>query len=350
MATNSKLYFDDENFRELNSFLAKNKERYSQVVILTDTNVNETWIPQIIKSCEALSEVEIIELEPGEEQKNIDVVSQIWATLLDLNADKNTLILNVGGGVITDIGGFIAACYKRGIAYVNMPTTLLAAVDAAIGGKTGIDFNGIKNQIGSFYHSNGVIINPSFFDTLPEREFMSGFAEAIKHVLIARADLWPELKKSSNPKDFVAKYLKDLVEVKTNIVAIDPLEKNERQYLNYGHTLGHALESYCIDHNIEVTHGLAVAWGCVLENDIATHKGMLSKEDNLEIREYLTKVYQFPEVNASAIPDLLEICKHDKKNENGEIRFAFLRSPGSISSKQPASIDEITLVLRDHLA
>ncbi|MGB0167550.1 MAG: 3-dehydroquinate synthase, partial [Luteibaculum sp.] len=329
-------------FSSLNSFLSENQHVYSSIIILTDSNVHKHCLPVIVEAVQDFSGVEVLEIEPGEQQKNLAIAEQLWIALMELGADKNLLLVNVGGGVVTDLGGFIAATYKRGVDYINIPTSLLGAVDAAVGGKTGLDLNEVKNQIGCFWPSKGVFIYPEFFNSLPDEEFYSGFAECIKHILIGRPKLWEELKAfTGSYRDFVSTHIQDLVEVKNEVVALDPFEKNQRQYLNYGHTIGHALEAWCMEQNKAIPHGFAVAWGILAENYLSVNKGLLPEALAQEIASFIKKTYAFPSFNESMAVALVEYCRHDKKNEQGEIRFAFLENAGKMISKQSASPLEI---------
>ena len=351
MSTTPKVFFDDENFRELKSFLQNNKDNYSSYFILTDSNVHSHCLASVLTKIEEFKELEILEIEPGESQKSIEIAAQLWDTLLEMKADKKALMINIGGGVITDIGGFIAGTYKRGIDYINLPRSLLGAVDAAIGGKTGLDFNGLKNQIGVMYNSQGVFVNPVFFDSLPDDEFYSGLAECIKHMLIALPELWNTfLTWEKSHREFVVEFLPAMVQVKVDIVTKDPYEKNERQYLNYGHTIGHALESHSINCGIEIKHGVAVAWGIIAENMLAKDLGYLDASTNDTIANCIKKSFVFQPVPQDFVEPMIEICTHDKKNENGEIRFSFLQAPGKIVAKQKASVEQIKTAIANTVA
>ena len=239
-----------EEVRGMGSILSK----ASQVFILTDENVALFWLPEVAHWLRCDSAVDII-IKPGEQHKNLQTVQRIWKTLMKHHADRNALLINLGGGVITDLGGFAASTYKRGIKFINIPTTLLAMVDAAIGGKTGIDLGGAKNQIGTFAEAEDVLADPVFVSTLPRREILSGMAEMLKYGFIADDNLL-EIN-FDNYQD----YILCAGEIKREIVAKDPKEAGLRKILNFGHTLGHAIESHCLTSEYPLLHGEAVALG-----------------------------------------------------------------------------------------
>ena len=223
----------------MNDKLKQIFDKTSKVFILTDENVAQFWLPEVEYWLNCKNAVEIV-IKAGEQHKNLQTVQRIWRTLMKQHADRNALLINLGGGVVTDLGGFAASTYKRGIKFINVPTTLLAMVDAAIGGKTGIDFGGGKNQIGTFAAAEDVIIDPVFLETLPQREICSGLAEMLKYGFVADSNLL-----NVNLENY-QQYITHCGEIKREIVRQDPTEKGLRKILNFGHTLGHAIESHCL--------------------------------------------------------------------------------------------------------
>ncbi|MCC6600832.1 MAG: 3-dehydroquinate synthase [Crocinitomicaceae bacterium] len=301
----------------------------SAVYILTDSEVAAHCLPVLLQKVPSLSKADIIEIEQGEYSKSIEIASHIWLHLLENHADRKSLLLNFGGGVVTDLGGFIGATYKRGIPYIHIPTSLLAMVDAAIGGKNGIDHGGIKNSIGTFSDPDTVLIDPSFLSTLPEKELRCGFAEMLKHSLITDAALWSETKRCrlqelSNRGSLIAKN----ISIKEKIVRTDPLERGNRQLLNFGHTIGHALESFFIENNTPMSHGEAVGYGMMVETLLSENCGSLNTAATAEILETLNlffsrSAFVFPRFDA-----LLPYLSNDKKNSEGKNRWVLLRNIG----------------------
>ena len=247
------------------------KGKYSKVFVFTDSNTSEICLPVFREMLDDFSEFDLIETDPGEENKNIDFCIGIWKTLLDFEADRKCLMINLGGGVITDMGGFIASTYKRGIHFINIPTTLLAQVDASVGGKTGIDIDNVKNMVGTFTLPQAVFIETAFLKTLPECELLSGFAEMIKHGLIADKGYF-EVLRNSDYKNLDAQAIYRSVEIKNEIVTTDPHEQNLRKILNFGHTIGHAIEGYSLlNDGSPLLHGEAIAAGMICEGYLS-HK------------------------------------------------------------------------------
>src|SRR5690554_6762169 len=255
--------FFENQFDSLNKFL---KERsYSKIFILTDRNTGEQCLPILIAGMPVDFEYDIIEVDPGEENKNIDFCIGIWKMLLDFGAERNSLLINLGGGVVTDMGGFAASTYKRGIDFIQIPTTLLSQVDASIGGKTGIDLDTVKNIIGTFTQPQAVFINVDFLKTLDKRQLVSGFAEMIKHAFIFDANYYQELKAFDFDHPSEAMIYRS-VQIKNEVVKEDPKESGLRKILNFGHTIGHAVETYSIDNDKDsLVHGEAIAIGMICE-------------------------------------------------------------------------------------
>ena len=343
-STNYSVYIHTGIAKEINRFFRLNKSRYSGIFILVDENSLKYCYPQLVDLIEPFKEAEIIEIESGEESKTIEVCAQIWSTLSEYGADRRSLFVNLGGGVIGDMGGFIASTFKRGIDFINIPTTLLAQVDASVGGKTGIDLHHLKNEIGVFSTPAAVFIDPAFLRTLDKRQLLSGFAEIVKHALIADKQYWNELQ-PVDPAD--AEELADLVErsveIKNEIVLADPKEKDQRKMLNFGHTIGHALETFSLEqeHTHPLLHGEAIAVGMICEAYLSRQLCKLSKEELQEITQFILGRYKGIKIGKMDAHRLIELMKHDKKNEKGDIHFSLLPAIGKCEINKKAKADQI---------
>ena len=309
---------------------------YSKVIVLVDQNTAKDCFP-ILKAYTKSVPLQVMRIPAGEQHKNIETCQQIWSSLMQMNIDRKALLVNLGGGVIGDMGGFCAGTYKRGIDFVQFPTTLLSQVDASIGGKLGIDFNDVKNSIGLFQNPQAVFLFPEFFNTLSAREIRSGFAEIIKHSLIADVTQWNKIKQIGdlNAVNWLD-YLHDSLMVKKQIVEIDPFEQGLRKALNFGHTIGHAVESYFLKTAIPLLHGEAIAIGMICEAYLS-HKMMgLSQAELAEIQSFILKTYGFVSIPIKEMPYLLNIMRKDKKNENSKINFSLLSKLGAVKVNQVA--------------
>ncbi len=304
---------------ELNHLLSS----ASKVFILTDETVASFWLPEL-RHWLRLEDAEELVVTPGEDAKTLATAQQLWATMLHQGADRHSVLVNLGGGVITDLGGFVASCYQRGIRFVNVPTTLLAMVDAAIGGKTGVDFDGYKNQIGTFAQPLDILIKPVFLSTLPDRELLSGLAEMLKYGFIADPSM---LKIDRNNYE---QYILRAGRIKRDIVEADFTENGRRKVLNFGHTLGHAFESYSHTLQTPLTHGEAVAIGMGCALWLSVQRCGLSES---VLQDYQPKLKMllsmapcsFDAFDADAV---MAFLAHDKKNEAGQIRWVLLTEPG----------------------
>ena len=282
------LVIGNEALKSLSVFLQKKK--YSSIYILCDDNTLKFCLPALIISCQKLKKAEIIEIENGEASKSIEIVAQILQTLVENQADRNSLVINLGGGVVSDLGGFCASIYKRGIDFINVPTSLLAMADASVGGKTGIDFGGLKNSVGTFAQPRAVFINPGFLETLSVRHFKNGLAEIFKIALVSDKKLWAELtdkKKSIGSSQLITKSLL----LKNKIVLKDPYDQNLRKTLNFGHSIGHALESLLLGSKAEMLHGEAIVVGMIIESSMAFQNKLITKEELAEISSVLLFVF-----------------------------------------------------------
>jgi len=315
--------------------------RYSKIFVFVDRNTGESCLPVFQDLLGDYTEFDLIETDPGEENKNIDFCIGIWKTLLDFEADRKCLMINLGGGVITDMGGFVASTYKRGIDFINIPTTLLSQVDASVGGKTGIDIDNVKNMVGTFSLPQAVFIETIFLKTLPSRELLSGFAEMIKHGLIADLAYFRQLKET-NYNEVSAEAIYRSVEIKNEVVTEDPLEKGLRKILNYGHTIGHAVETYSLIHDKKpLNHGEAIAIGMVCEAFLSVKNNTLTEEELVEITQYLLSLYPKYEVKQKSHKDLLQFMQSDKKNEDGQIMFSLLNKIGSCAFNCRVTTEDI---------
>jgi 3-dehydroquinate synthase len=304
---------------------------YSKVAILVDENTKRDCLFKLPQIENAL----IIEIKSGEEYKNISTCNFIWEQLTINNFDRNALLINLGGGVIGDIGGFCAATYKRGLEFIHIPTTLLAMVDASVGGKLGIDFKGFKNQIGLFNNPKAVFISSEFLETLEESELKSGFAEVVKHALISDNSLWVKIKNTPFTDLDWEDITDTSVQIKNKIVLADPFEKGERKKLNFGHTFGHAIESYYLEKRTPISHGEAVFMGMILETKISD----LSETDKNEIKNYVLSNFALPYTPKKS--SLHKFLINDKKNQHGKINFTLLNGIGNCSLDNLFSLDEL---------
>jgi 3-dehydroquinate synthase len=307
----------------------------SQILVLSDENTSEKCYPRVAP---ILPKHAHHRIPAGERFKNLDTCRFIWQVLTSRRFDRHGLVINLGGGVLGDMGGFAAATYKRGLRFIQVPTTLLAMVDASVGGKLGIDFNNFKNHIGLFGEPESVIIWPEFLHTLPEKELRSGFAEVIKHCLIADREAWGKQVCLANWKDqdWTA-VIRHSVAIKADIVGRDMRETGDRMALNFGHTIGHAIESYRLGSGSALMHGEAVALGMMAESWLSKEAGLISKEDFEAIKAYLRGIYTEVTFNNTYPDELWELALQDKKNRGGKIRCTFIEGPGSFRVKQEVS-------------
>lgn len=321
------IHFNEKGYVILNDLLQQ--KNYSSLFILVDSHTNEVCLPLFLPYLATEIPIEIIEIEAGESLKNITTCSEIWTTLTELGADRKSLIINVGGGVITDIGGFVASTFKRGIDFINVPTTLLGMVDASVGGKNGVDLGHLKNQIGTITVPQLLLIDTRFLETLPQKEMRSGLAEMLKHGLIYDKIYWDQFLDLStlnfNDLDILIYHS---IEIKNTIVKQDPTENGIRKALNFGHTLGHAIESHFLDSEKQLLHGEAIAIGMILESYISKEKGLLSDEEYQQIKNTIAGIFDAFEFSPSDVINIQNLLIHDKKNEHGKVQFALLDGIG----------------------
>jgi 3-dehydroquinate synthase len=311
-----------------------------RLIILVDENTHDCCLEYLLTSFKELERAEIILLPVGEENKVMEVCFQVWQAFTEYGFSRKDLVINVGGGIVTDMGGFIASIFKRGMNFVNIPTTLLGMVDASIGGKTGIDLDQYKNQLGTFCHPQKIFIDTKFLETLPAEEIFNGYAEMLKHALIRDKKLWNDIKTIHSEEELIQEdVIYASVKIKTEIIDLDPKEGGLRKILNFGHTIGHALESYFLD-KTPISHGHAVALGMCAEAFISWKQNRISKDEFLEIEETITSSFPMISLDADDVTKVIEFMHQDKKNESGKILCSLLDGIGncgyniSISEKE----------------
>lgn len=318
----------NDNFSQLNEFL--HKKKFSKIFILVDENTHEYCLPILLGNMETDLGFEILEIEAGEEMKNIQTANQLWEILTEMQADRKALVINLGGGVITDMGGFVASTYKRGIQFINIPTTLLSMCDASIGGKTGIDLMHYKNMVGTFAFPEQIFIFPKFLETLPFKELRSGFAEMLKHGLIADKNHWDQLIQIRKLEvETVIPHIQTSMNIKQNVVDQDFHEQNIRKTLNFGHTIGHAVESLCLQQENPILHGEAVAMGMIAEAHLAYLENLIAEEDSKIIIENIQRYYPYLDISDFKDEDITALLLNDKKNTDSKINFSLLSGIGS---------------------
>jgi len=299
--------------------------------VLCDSNTRKHCFPLLEAHCRLPENVRFLEVPAGEQFKNIETCTQLWQQLSDAGADRNSLLLNLGGGVITDMGGFVAATFQRGMPFIQIPTSLLAMADAAIGGKNGVDMGRLKNQIGLFSEARALFIDPGFLVTLPPRHVMAGYAEMMKISLVLDSAFWSALQSASLqniPEQNTL--INRAIQLKLNLIEQDPFDQGIRKLLNFGHTIGHAIESYALGNTISLLHGEAVALGMIAELRISEQCSGLDPVKSREIIQNLRDLYPIPEalLNADRM-EILRLMKFDKKNRNGKINFTLISSIGA---------------------
>jgi len=342
-SNNSDIYFGEIGYQKLNTFLSKNP--FSIIFVLVDENTHEHCLPYFLSQIETKVTIEIIEIESGEIHKTIETCAGVWNALSELNGDRKSLMINLGGGVITDMGGFISSTFKRGIEFVNVPTTLLSMVDASVGGKTGVDLGNLKNQVGVFNEGEMVIVDSYYLNTLPKDQLFSGFAEILKHALITSNDDWKMVK---NIKEKSLEELEDIilrsVTIKNDVVLEDARENGLRKTLNFGHTLGHAVESYFLTHPQKpvLLHGEAIGIGMILAGHLSHQLFDFSLDKLEEIKKEVFSIYNKVAFSNDDLDQINQLLIHDKKNSFGNINFVLLSDIGkhildvSVSNEQIA--------------
>ncbi|WP_440431336.1 3-dehydroquinate synthase [Prevotella sp.] len=316
---------------------------HDRIFVLTDETTQQLCWPKI-KNFKALKNSTPIIIKATDTHKNLDTLSQVWQALSNGGATRHSLMINLGGGMVTDLGGFAASTFKRGIDFINIPTTLLAMVDASVGGKTGINFGGLKNEIGVFSDSRFVIINTQFLDTLDHDNICSGYAEMLKHGLISDERTWAELVTfdlDTPDLSQLQRMVAESIKVKERIVEADPHEHGIRKALNLGHTMGHAFESFAMRRGTPILHGYAVAYGLISELYMSARKTAFPTDRMHQTVRFIRENYGTLNITCDDYPTLIELMHHDKKNTSGIINFTLLGNVGDIRINQTANEEEI---------
>ena len=342
-ANNGIIHFQDACYTALNAHIKTHN--FSKIFILVDSNTHEHCLSRFLPLLETSLTIEVIEIEAGEVHKTIETCVGVWNTLSDLDGERKSFMINLGGGVVTDLGGFVASTFKRGIAYVNIPTTLLSMVDASVGGKTGVDLGTLKNQIGVISTAALVLIDTAYLATLPKNEMRSGLAEMLKHGLISSEGYWNKFQNFSdlNLEDLDA-LIYESVLIKKAVVDEDPFENGLRKTLNFGHTLGHAIESYCLSNpnKTSLLHGEAIAIGMVLALYLSQKLTGFPANKVKEIKQLFKKYYGKVTFETKDYAPIIALMKYDKKNSHGNINFVLLEAIGK--AKLDCAVEE-TLIL-----
>ncbi len=336
------IYFGEKQFLQIENFLQNKDYQSCKKIIIVDENTKSLCLPKLLKNAETLQTSQIIEIKSGEKNKTIDACRIVWDKLIKLKTDRDSIVINLGGGMLSDLGGFVSSTFKRGIPYINIPTTLLAMVDASVGGKTAVNFGELKNQIGVFSKPRAVFIIPEFLKSLPENQLLSGYAEVIKHALISDEKYWEKIKNTEILPD--AKYMDFIIpsiEIKNEIVSLDPYEKNERKKLNFGHTFGHAFETFSHKKGKPLLHGEAIAMGMICEAFISNKIAGLKQDELQEIISHILKYFKLYVIRKQQFNTLVELMSHDKKNTGDEINFTLLNSIGQSEINETCKIDLI---------
>lgn len=316
---------------------------HDRIFVLTDETTQQLCWPKI-KNFKALRNSTPIIIKATDTHKNLDTLSQVWQALSNGGATRHSLMINLGGGMVTDLGGFAASTFKRGIDFINIPTTLLAMVDASVGGKTGINFGGLKNEIGVFSDSRFAIINTQFLDTLDHDNICSGYAEMLKHGLISDERTWAELvtfNLDTPDLSQLQRMVAESIKVKERIVEADPHEHGIRKALNLGHTMGHAFESFAMRRGTPILHGYAVAYGLISELYMSARKTAFPTDRMHQTVQFIRENYGTFNITCDNYPTLIELMHHDKKNTSGIINFTLLGNVGDIRINQTANEEEI---------
>lgn len=316
---------------------------HDRLFVLTDETTRDVCWPRL-RDFLSLKNATLITIKAGDTHKDIDSAASVWRSLQEGGATRHSCLINLGGGMVTDLGGFVASTFKRGIDFINIPTTLLAMVDASVGGKTGVNFGGLKNEIGVFCDSRFVILDTLFLGTLDHANICSGYAEMLKHGLLSDDRMWSDLLTFDlNSPDLkrLQQMVAESVKVKEKVVKADPLERNIRKALNLGHTVGHAFESLAMQKGHPVLHGYAVAWGLACELYLSHVKDGFPIEKLRQTATFIRENYSLPEVTCDDYPELYRLMTHDKKNTADTINFTLLADVGDIRINRTATKDEI---------
>lgn len=323
------------------------KVAHDKLFVLTDTTTQELCWP-VVRDFAVMQQAQTITIQSTDEAKTLETLAYVWSALQKGGATRHSLLVNLGGGMVTDLGGFAASTFKRGMAYINVPTTLLSQVDASVGGKTGINFGGLKNEIGVFNCAQSVILSSMFLRTLDRENLLSGYAEMLKHGLLSTTENWAELLNfdiTEPDYDILLGLVAKSVSIKEGIVTEDPTEKGIRKALNLGHTAGHAIESLALQEGRTVLHGYAVAWGLLMELYLSARKCGFPAKELHQMEAYIKEHYGKFHYECRHYETLCDFMSHDKKNQGGNINFTLLGGIGDIRINQTATKDEIEEML-----
>ena len=340
--------FGSNGYLKLANFFLKNN--FKKILVLTDENTKvhclDLFFSKIKKIDKKIGETILsssynFSVKSGESSKNLKTAKKIWEFLTENGFKRNDLIINLGGGMISDLGGFVGSTYMRGIKFINIPTTLLGMVDASIGGKTGIDLKGIKNIIGTFQFATFVLIDVEFLNSLSKKQIAAGYSEMIKHSLIDNNREWEKISKINSLEDINSEMIYKSINIKVGIIESDPMELNIRKHLNFGHTLGHAIETYLLGSEREILHGEAIAIGLILETYISYLKRNFDLKLTKEIKNHINQHYEILDFSEESIIKIIGLLKYDKKNYNDEPMFVLLNNLGEMIINQPVGIEQI---------
>lgn len=347
-AGNRPAYLGQHALKHLQNWLADEAEE-ARCFILGDDHTLLHCLPELLAHVPALAEAENIQVRHGESSKDLEICRALWGHLAELAADRHAVVINLGGGVVTDLGGFVAATYKRGIRFVNVPTSLMGMVDAAIGGKTAIDLNGVKNLVGAFAEPVSVHVHPGFLRTLGKRELLNGIAEMVKHGLVRDAEHWNALRRAPlHDLDALAPLILRSAAIKAEVVTEDPRETGPRKLLNFGHSIGHAVEAFALESpGRSLLHGEAVAIGMICATWLSWRFGLLDRDRMNAVEEHLMGLYPHFPLYAADHHRILELMRNDKKNVGDEFRFTLLTDIGSARVDVPVNAAQVADAL-DH--
>lgn len=330
---------NNEGYRILNRIIEELNP--SSLTVLCDSNTKKYCLKYFLDASQ-INNINTIIIAPGEDNKTIDSLIEIWNNLLNFNIDRRGLFINLGGGVITDIGGFAASTFKRGVKFINVPTTLLAMVDASIGGKNGINYCGIKNIIGQISLPYSTLVDITYIKSLPENQILNGYAEMVKHALINSPEIWKIISQTGRSDFFSYKNILESIAIKQSFINEDMFEKGRRKILNFGHTFGHSIEALFNKHNKSIGHGIAVSAGMKIATILSYNLGLITKFTKNEIINFLSEQFPYVSIHEDDDPELLEYMKKDKKNLSCEYRFVLLKGVGQPVFDIP--IDNLLLI------
>ncbi|HSV89224.1 MAG TPA: 3-dehydroquinate synthase [Bacteroidales bacterium] len=344
---NHPVFFDETGISHLSSFLKYHVKPRESIFVLTDENTNKHCLELFESKLHPEFAASVIEIPSGEKNKTIETCSIVWNSLTRNLADRQSILINLGGGVVCDVGGFVAAVFKRGIRFMHMPTSLMAMADASIGGKNGVDFLGLKNILGTFTQPMAVFIDPRFLDTLPEREMNNGFAEMLKHGLVSEYSFFEQLVEKGF-ENLTSEDIRISAEIKSDIVQRDPFEKGIRKVLNFGHTVGHALESYSLLHDERpLLHGEAIVLGMMAEVLLSEKHKLITPTETEPILAGLFEFAVLYDFNNHCIESMIEFMANDKKSQAGIPGFSLMRKPGQIVTGYECNREEIVEALKE---